>query len=94
MRLREPASSDSTASSGDIPSCGVNQVCEPTGVRVDRVLLFEGSREVEVIVDCHCEAKLMRCVRVPALKTYFFETPYETVIDAGGCSAAKSSPGG
>ncbi|CAB1326739.1 unnamed protein product [Coregonus sp. 'balchen'] len=41
----------------------------------------------------HCENKLTQCVRVPALKTYFFETPYETVIDVGSCSCWKCSPG-
>ena len=71
----------------------MNQACEPTGMRVDRVLLFEGPREVEVIEDCHCEIKLNQCMRVPALRTYYSETPYETVIDVGGCSRSKGSPG-
>lgn len=71
----------------------MNRVCEPTGVRVDRVLLFEGPREVEVIEECHCETRLSQCVRAPALKTYYSETPYETVIDVGGCSGSKGSPG-
>uniref|UniRef100_A0A3P8WJK1 Pinhead n=1 Tax=Cynoglossus semilaevis TaxID=244447 RepID=A0A3P8WJK1_CYNSE len=75
------------------PSCGVDQVCEPTGMRVDRVLLQEGHREVEVIEECHCEVKLSQCTRVPALRTYYAETPYETVIDVGGCSQSKGSPG-
>uniref|UniRef100_A0A3B4X6S5 Pinhead n=1 Tax=Seriola lalandi dorsalis TaxID=1841481 RepID=A0A3B4X6S5_SERLL len=75
------------------PSCGMNQVCEPTGMRVDRVLLLQGPREVEVIEECHCEIKLTQCIRVPALRTYYSETPYETVIDVGGCSRSKGSPG-
>lgn len=62
-------------------------------MRVDRVLLFEGPREVEVIDECHCEMMLTICVRVPALRTYFFETPYETVIDVGACSNSKGAPG-
>ncbi|XP_075878024.1 uncharacterized protein pnhd isoform X2 [Nelusetta ayraudi] len=74
--------------------CGVNRVCEPTGMRVDRVLLFEGPREVEVIEECHCETRLSQCVRAPALRTYYSETPYETVIDVGGCSGSKGSPDG
>lgn len=71
----------------------MNQVCEPTGMRVDRVLLLEGPREVEVIEECHCEIQLTQCIRVPALRTYYPETPYEAVIDVGGCSRSKGSPG-
>lgn len=75
------------------PSCGLNMVCEPTGMRVEQVLLFEGPREVEVIQECHCELRLSECIRVPALRTYYSETPYETVIDVGGCSQSKGPPG-
>ncbi|KAM6948533.1 uncharacterized protein pnhd [Aplochiton taeniatus] len=77
-----------------MPSCGVNQICGPTGMRVNRVLLFEGPREVDIIEDCECDIRLTQCVRVPALRTYFHETPYETVIDVGGCSSSKGSPEG
>uniref|UniRef100_A0AAV2JRU8 Im:7138239 n=1 Tax=Knipowitschia caucasica TaxID=637954 RepID=A0AAV2JRU8_KNICA len=77
-----------------LPSCGLEQVCEPTGMRVQRVLLFEGPREVEVIEDCHCELRLTQCIRVPALKTYYAQTPYEAVIDVGGCSRSKGAPEG
>ncbi|KAJ0012014.1 hypothetical protein NQD34_012989 [Periophthalmus magnuspinnatus] len=77
-----------------LPSCGLEQVCEPTGMRVERVLLFEGPREVEVIEDCHCEVKLTQCLRVPALRTYYAETPYESVIDVGRCSRSKGAPEG
>ncbi|XP_071376672.1 uncharacterized protein pnhd [Centroberyx affinis] len=94
MRMPGPAASESAEALSQLPSCGMNQVCEPTGMRVDRVLLFEGPREVEVIQECHCETKLTQCIRVPALRTYFFETPYETVIDVGGCSKSKGSPEG
>ncbi|KAL0966544.1 hypothetical protein UPYG_G00296530 [Umbra pygmaea] len=94
VRVREPATATYTERSGQAPSCGVNHNCEPTRVRVERVLLFEGPREVEVIEDCQCENKLTQCVRVPALKTYFFETPYETVIDVGSCASIKGSPDG
>jgi len=92
VMVRIPATPPSQE--GRIPSCGGNQICEPTGVRVERMLLFDGPREVEVIEECYCETKLTQCVRVPALKTYFFETPYETVIDVGGCSSSKGAPDG
>ncbi|XP_017266283.1 uncharacterized protein im:7138239 [Kryptolebias marmoratus] len=77
-----------------LPSCGSSQACEPAGVRVDRVLLFEGPREVEVIQECHCETRPPQCIRVPALKTYYSGTPHEAVLDVGGCSRSKGSPEG
>ncbi|XP_034557932.1 uncharacterized protein im:7138239 [Notolabrus celidotus] len=91
---RRPTPPDSPELLSQLPSCGVNQVCEPTGVRVDRVLLMEGPREVEVIQECQCDIKLSQCIRVPALKTYYSDTPYETVIDVGGCSRSKGTPEG
>ncbi|CAL8279328.1 unnamed protein product [Lota lota] len=88
------ASTESAEPSENTPSCGESHVCEPTGMRVERVLLFEGPREVEVVQECHCETKIAQCLRTPALRTYFFETPYETVVDVGGCSKSKGSPDG
>lgn len=93
MGRRRAAAPESLEPLGQLPSCGLNMVCEPTGMRVERVLLFEGPREVEVIEECHCELKLSQCIRVPALRTYYSETPYETVIDVGGCSQSKGGPG-
>uniref|UniRef100_A0A3Q3XQJ6 Uncharacterized protein n=1 Tax=Mola mola TaxID=94237 RepID=A0A3Q3XQJ6_MOLML len=89
MRARGAAAPESPEPQSQLPSCGLGQLCQPTGMRVDRVFLFEGPREVEVIQECQCELKLSQCVRVPALKTYYSETPYEAVIDVGGCSRSK-----
>ncbi|XP_030631926.1 uncharacterized protein pnhd [Chanos chanos] len=77
-----------------VPSCGTGAICEPTGMRVEKMMLFDGLREVEIIEDCHCETKMTQCVRVPSLRTYFFETPYETVIDVGKCSGSKGDSEG
>lgn len=93
MGRRRAAAPESPEPLDQLPSCGLNMVCEPTGMRVERVLLFEGPREVEVIEECHCELRLSQCIRVPALRTYYAETPYETVIDVGGCSQSKGGPG-
>ncbi|XP_034021485.1 uncharacterized protein im:7138239 [Thalassophryne amazonica] len=93
-RPRGPAAPDSSGTSNHLPSCGVDYLCEPSGVRVDRLLLFEGPRDIEVIQECHCEIKLSQCIRVPALRTYYSDTPYETVIDVGACSGFKGSPEG
>ncbi|XP_037132956.1 uncharacterized protein im:7138239 [Syngnathus acus] len=77
-----------------LSSCGTNHACEPTGMRMDRVLLFEGPREVEVIQECHCEIQPGQCMRVPSLRTFYSETPYESVVDVGGCSKSKGAPEG
>ncbi|XP_057714023.1 uncharacterized protein pnhd [Corythoichthys intestinalis] len=77
-----------------LSSCSVNHACEPTGMRVDRVLLFEGPHEVEVIQECHCEIQPAQCMRVPSLRTFFSETPYESVVDVGRCSRSKGVPEG
>ncbi|CAF88426.1 unnamed protein product, partial [Tetraodon nigroviridis] len=93
MGRRRAAAPESPELPDQPPLCGPNMACEPTGMRVERVLLFEGPREVEVIQECHCELRLSECIRVPALRTYNSETPYETVIDVGGCSQSKGGPG-
>uniref|UniRef100_A0A8C7JEJ7 Uncharacterized protein n=1 Tax=Oncorhynchus kisutch TaxID=8019 RepID=A0A8C7JEJ7_ONCKI len=74
----KPSIPTSAETSGQFPSCGVNHNCEPTGLRGDRVLLFQDGHNVSGF-EC--------------LITYFFETPYETVIDVGSCSCSKGSPG-
>ncbi|XP_028329216.1 uncharacterized protein pnhd [Gouania willdenowi] len=94
IRAYRPASPESPEPLEQMPSCGTAEVCQPTGMRLDRVLLYEGPREVEIIQECHCEIKLTQCIRVPALKTYYSETPYESVLDVGGCSWSKGSPDG
>nr|XP_055059600.1 uncharacterized protein pnhd [Misgurnus anguillicaudatus] len=95
MRSSEPSPFSGTADPiRGSPSCGLSSTCEPAGIRVDRVMLFEGLREVEIIQDCHCEAKMTQCVRAPALKTYYSETPYETVVDVGKCVGIKGAPEG
>ncbi|KAL0201802.1 hypothetical protein M9458_004989, partial [Cirrhinus mrigala] len=84
MRRLDPSSSGAVDSISGSPSCGLSSTCEPAGVRVDRVMLYEGLRE----------AKMSQCVRAPSLKTYYSETPYETVIDTGKCVGSKGAPEG
>lgn len=78
---------------GPVAPCGPSADCVAASVRVEHVLLFEGPREVEVLEECQCEPRLMHCVRVPALKIYHHDTPYESVLDVGKCSAARGSLG-
>ncbi|KAG9350704.1 hypothetical protein JZ751_024593 [Albula glossodonta] len=94
LRSKKVRERGAPESAGHVPSCGRGSTCEPAGRRVERVLLMEGLREVEVIDECQCELKLEQCVRMPALKTYLFETPYETVIDVGKCSSSTAFPVG
>ncbi|CAB1452168.1 unnamed protein product [Pleuronectes platessa] len=94
LRSRGAGAAESSEPQTQRPSCGAEQLCAPTGMRVERLLLLEGPRAVEVVQECQCDIKLSQCIRVPALKTYFSETPYETVIDVGGCSSSKGFPEG
>nr|XP_033811848.1 uncharacterized protein LOC117365482 [Geotrypetes seraphini] len=75
------------------PSCPVHANCEPTKVRLERVLLFQGMQEVEVIEECECHASPEECIRTPALKSFFPDTPFETTVDVGKCSN-PSDPAG
>ncbi|XP_077471615.1 uncharacterized protein pnhd [Stigmatopora argus] len=94
-RMRKPVGPEAgQPQKRPLSPCGVNHACEPTGLRVDRILLFEGPREVEVIQECHCEIQPLQCMRVPSLRTFFSETPYENVLDVGGCSRSKGVPDG
>lgn len=56
-------------------------------------MLMDGVKELEIIEDCHCESKVSQCLRAPSLRTYFFETPYETIIDVGKCVGSKMELG-
>ncbi|XP_066552103.1 uncharacterized protein pnhd [Amia ocellicauda] len=93
-KLRDRPAPEAPVTAGMLSSCAAGSGCESAGVRVERVLLFEGLREVEVIDGCHCEPSPAQCVRMPALKTYFFESPFETVVDVGKCSNPTESPEG
>ncbi|XP_075759236.1 uncharacterized protein LOC102453510 isoform X4 [Pelodiscus sinensis] len=73
-------------STGAERSCPLDSQCEPTRVHVERVLLFEGVQEVEVIETCQCSANPEECLRLPSLKTFFPDTPLEFTVDVGKCS--------
>ncbi|XP_051943745.1 uncharacterized protein pnhd isoform X2 [Hippocampus zosterae] len=95
LRMRGAVAAEGVKPRKTTPSsCGTNHACQPTGLRVDRVLLFEGPRQVEVIQECHCEIQPPQCMRVPSLRTFYSETPYESVVDVGGCSQSKGAPEG
>lgn len=53
---------------------------------MERLLLFEGFREVEVIETCQCNTSPKECLRLPALKTFFPDSPLEFTVDVGKCS--------
>ncbi|CAM5125451.1 unnamed protein product [Natator depressus] len=81
-------------STGAERSCPLDSRCEPTRVHVERVLLFEGVQEVEVIEACQCNASPEECLRLPSLKTFFPDTPLEFTVDVGKCSNPAHARGG
>ncbi|XP_077110323.1 uncharacterized protein LOC143766462 [Ranitomeya variabilis] len=90
LRDRMP---DTTLTSGSEPSCPHETSCQPTKVGLERVLLFQGIQEVEVIEDCQCNPTPQECIRMPFLKTFFPETPFESTVDVGKCSSPTDSSG-
>nr|XP_013051783.2 uncharacterized protein LOC106045700 isoform X1 [Anser cygnoides] len=74
-------------------SCPPGSRCEPACIHVERLLLLEGDREVEVVDGCHCSAWPKECLRLPALKTFFPDSPWEVTVDVGRCSEPTYSAG-
>ncbi|XP_075137765.1 uncharacterized protein LOC142213316 [Leptodactylus fuscus] len=91
-KLRERMS-DTVLTSGSESSCPHETSCQPTNVGLERVLLFQGIQEVEVIEDCQCNPNPQECIRMPFLKTFFPDTPFESTIDTGKCSSPTVSSG-
>ncbi|KAM6040317.1 uncharacterized protein LJ206_020391 [Theristicus caerulescens] len=75
-------------------SCPAGSCCEPARLRVERLLLVEGVREVEVVDGCHCSTCPEECLRLPALKTFFPDSPWEVTVDVGKCSDPAYSADG
>ncbi|KAM8939319.1 uncharacterized protein RCH25_052922 [Pelodytes ibericus] len=84
---------DSSHPSGSELSCPQAYSCQPTKVGIERVLLYQGVQEVEVIEDCQCNLSPEECIRMPYLKTYFPDSPFETTVDVGKCSNAQDATG-
>ncbi|XP_069478898.1 uncharacterized protein [Ambystoma mexicanum] len=90
LRDRAPESALTSASE---PSCPMGATCEPTKILLERVLLFHGIQEVEVTEDCQCNPVLEECIRMPALKAFFPDSPFETTVDVGKCSSPTETAG-
>ncbi|XP_053556059.1 uncharacterized protein LOC128647291 [Bombina bombina] len=90
VRERVP---DTPLPSGSEPSCPVEFSCQPTKVGLERVLLYQGIQEVEVIEDCQCNPIPEECIRMPFLKTFFPDTPFESTLDVGKCSSPTAFTG-
>lgn len=90
LQVRRP---DSPLQPGAPHSCPAGSCCEPARVHVERLLLFEGVREVEVVDGCHCSTCPEECLRLPALKTFFPDSPWEVTVDVGKCSDPTYSAG-
>ncbi|XP_069832286.1 uncharacterized protein [Dendropsophus ebraccatus] len=91
-KLRERMPEAALTPSSD-PSCPHETSCQPTKVGLERVLLFQGIQEVEVIEDCQCNPIPQDCIRMPFLKTFFPDTPFESTVDVGKCSSPTDSSG-
>ncbi|XP_067169185.1 uncharacterized protein [Apteryx mantelli] len=91
LQVRRP---DSPLWAGAERSCSPGSCCEPTRVHVEQLLLFEGVREVEVIEGCQCSTCPEECLRLPALKTFFPDSPWEVTVDVGKCSDPAYSADG
>ncbi|XP_078524614.1 uncharacterized protein LOC144797744 [Lissotriton helveticus] len=90
LRERVP---ESTLESELEPSCPKSSTCEPSKVLLERVLLFEGVQEVEVTEDCQCNPVPEECIRMPFLKAFFPDSPFETTVDVGKCSNPSEAAG-
>ncbi|XP_050177418.1 uncharacterized protein LOC126643213 [Myiozetetes cayanensis] len=75
-------------------SCPAGSCCEPARLLVERLLLLHGAREVEVVDGCHCSTCPEECLRLPALKTFFPDSPWEVTVDVGKCSDPAYSADG
>lgn len=75
------------------PSCPSQSSCQPTKVVIERVLLLEGVQKIAVIEDCQCTLIPQECIRIPFLKTFFPDTPFESTVDVGKCSSPDVATG-
>ncbi|XP_027647282.2 uncharacterized protein LOC101915461 isoform X1 [Falco peregrinus] len=91
LQVRHP---NSLLRPGAPRSCPGGSCCEPTHVHMERLLLLEGVREVEVVDGCHCSMCPEECLRLPAVKTFFPDSPWEVTIDVGKCSDPAYSADG
>ncbi|ETE59047.1 hypothetical protein L345_15225, partial [Ophiophagus hannah] len=59
---------------------------------VQELRLQDRPRQVEVVEGCQCHARPEQCLRLPALKTFFPDSPLEQTLDVGRCAALPPSP--
>ncbi|XP_018429082.1 PREDICTED: uncharacterized protein LOC108801677 [Nanorana parkeri] len=83
-----PSGSEPSCSKGDMPTS-----CQATKVAIERVLLLQGIQEIAVIEDCQCIIIPQECIRMPFLKTFFPDTPFESTVDVGKCSSPDVTTG-
>ncbi|KAG8127167.1 hypothetical protein E2320_022211, partial [Naja naja] len=82
---------------GEPPSegcCPPGSRCGPSRLLVQELRLQDRARQVEVVEGCQCHARPEQCLRSPALKTFFPDSPLEQTLDVGRCAALPPSPGG
>ncbi|XP_078235070.1 uncharacterized protein LOC110072654 [Pogona vitticeps] len=75
-------------------SCPAGSRCEASRLRVEEISLLEGVRQVEVTEGCHCAPQPHKCIRAPAPKTFFPDSPQERTVDVGRCSGPMGTRDG
>ncbi|XP_070795575.1 uncharacterized protein [Pituophis catenifer annectens] len=74
--------------------CPPGSRCEPSRLLVQDRWLRDGPRQVEVVDGCQCNASPDECLRSPALKTFFPDSPLEQTLDVGRCAGPPPARGG
>ncbi|XP_009579489.1 PREDICTED: LOW QUALITY PROTEIN: DNA polymerase epsilon subunit 4, partial [Fulmarus glacialis] len=85
---------DSPLRPGAPCSCPAGSCCESARVHMEQLLLFKGIQEVAVVNGCHCSTCPKECLRLPLLKTFFPDCPWEDTVDVGKCSDPTYSADG
>uniref|UniRef100_A0A3P8U983 Pinhead n=1 Tax=Amphiprion percula TaxID=161767 RepID=A0A3P8U983_AMPPE len=77
----------------DVGMCRSRRPAAPESSEPLKQLPSAGLTRIVSRPGCGWTGCFSSAIRVPALRTYNSDTPYETVIDVGGCSRSKGSPG-
>ena len=67
------------------PTCDAHGECFPVRKKMERWHLLNGLVEAEVIDDCACAPPPDTCMRLPLIKIFHPNSPYERRVDVGKC---------
>lgn len=69
----------------DPNTCDAQSGCFPVRKKIERWHLLNGLVEAEVIDDCACAPPPDSCMRMPLIKIFHPNSPYERRVDVGKC---------